>query len=117
MPVTIAEMAARLRQVAAERQARANARADELRQHLPAAKQLLVERFGARRVVLFGSLASGNVTDRSDVDLAVEGLQPDGYFTALADLTGLFDSPVDLVEIERAPASLLARLQLEGREL
>ena len=117
MSVTIAEMAARLRQVAAERKARANARAATLREHLPAAKRLLVDRHGARRVVLFGSLARGDVTERSDVDLAVEGMQPAAYFTALADLTGLFDSPVDLVEIERASASMLARLQLEGREL
>ncbi len=117
MPVTIEEMAARWRQRQAERQARGAVRANALRTLLPAAKRLLVERHGAQRVVLFGSLARGDTTERSDVDLAVEGLQATTYFAAIADLTGLFDTPVDLVEIERAPASLLARLELEGVEL
>lgn len=114
MAVTIEQMAARWRQAEAESKARAKARADALRSLLPAAKQLLQSRHGARRVVLFGSLARGDATERSDVDLAVEGLEPTAFFPAIADLTGLFDSPVDLVEIERAPPSLLARLELEG---
>jgi predicted nucleotidyltransferase len=43
--------------------------------------RLLRERFGARRVVLFGSLAGqGPWHARSDVDLAVEGLTPTVFF-------------------------------------
>jgi predicted nucleotidyltransferase len=106
MVVTIEQMAEAL--------GRADARAQQIRSRLPDAKQLLRERYGARRVVLFGSFARVDTTERSDVDLAVEGLDPAGYFTAIADLTGLLDAPVDLVEIERAPTSLLARLALEG---
>lgn len=117
MTVTIEEMAARWRRLAAERKVRGQARAEALRALLPAAKELLQNRHGARRVVLFGSLARGDTTERSDVDLAVEGLEPSSFFRAIADLTGLFDSPVDLVEIEHAPASLLARLELEGVQL
>jgi predicted nucleotidyltransferase len=117
MTVSIEQAAAHWRRLQSERLARGQARAAALRQHLPAARRLLVERYGARRVVLFGSLARGDVTERSDVDLAVEGLDPAGCFTALADLIGLFDTPVDLVEIERAGPSMLARLQFEGIEL
>jgi predicted nucleotidyltransferase len=117
MGVTIDEMAERWRRLEAERKARTDARTRAIADRLPAARQLLMERYGARRVVLFGSFARGNTTERSDVDLAVEGLDPAGYFTAIADLTGLLDTPVDLVEIERAPPSLLARLALEGVEL
>ncbi|MGE0143451.1 MAG: nucleotidyltransferase family protein [Planctomycetota bacterium] len=117
MTVSIEEMAARWRRARAECRSRAEARAQTLREHLPAAKQLLLERYGARRVVLFGSLARGGTTERSDVDLAVEGLDPRGYFAAIADLTGLFEAPVDLVEIERASASMLERLNLEGVDL
>lgn len=114
MSVSIASVAARWRQAQSERAARAAARATALRSVLPAARQLLAERYGARRVLLFGSFARGDHDEHSDVDLAVEGLDPLGYFPALADLTGLLDSPVDLVEIERASPSLLARLQSEG---
>lgn len=117
MTVTIAEMAARWRRAKAEQRSRAEARADAMRARLPAAKQLLADRYGVRRVVLFGSLARGDSTASSDVDLAVEGIDSAGYFRAIADLMGLFEAPVDLVEIERAPASLLARLELEGIEL
>ena len=117
MAVTIDEMAAHLRGLRAKSQARADARALQIRSRLPAAKRLLQERHHARRVVLFGSFARGETTERSDVDLAVEGLDPAGYFTAIADLMGLLDAPVDLVEIERAPASLLARLATEGIDL
>jgi predicted nucleotidyltransferase len=117
MAVTIEEMAAHWRRREAERKARADARSAGIRARLAAAKQLLVDRYGARRVVLFGSFARGDTTERSDVDLAVAGLDPAGYFTAIADLTGLLDTPVDLVELERAPPSLLARIELEGVDL
>ena len=112
--VTIEEAAASWRRREAERRERSAERAKILRSRLPAARRLLMERYQATRVILFGSLARGDLTERSDVDLAVEGLRHDGYFTAIADLTGLLDSPVDLVEIERATPSLLARLDLEG---
>ncbi len=115
--VTIDEMAASWRQRQAARKVRSDARAQAIRDRLPAAKRLLMDRFGARRVVLFGSFARGDTTERSDVDFAVEGLEHLGYFPAIAALTGLLDSPVDLVELERAGSSLLARIELEGVEL
>lgn len=44
---------------------------------------LLKEEFGARRVILFGSLAEQGVWHRhSDIDLAVEGLPPADFFKA-----------------------------------
>ncbi len=117
MAVTIDETVAFLKRREAERRARTDARAKVLRERLPAAKALLTERYGARRVILFGSLARGTLSERSDVDLAVEGLHPSAYFTAIADLTGLLDTPVDLVELETASDSMRARLDLEGIEL
>ncbi len=117
MAVTLDETVAFLKRREAESRARADTRARSLRERLPAARQLLTERYGARRVILFGSLARDTTTERSDVDLAVEGLRPLAYFTAVADLTGLFDAPVDLVELETASASMRARLDFEGIEL
>ena len=75
---------------------------------------MLVEAHGATRVRLFGSLASGDYTGRSDVDLAVEGLASEEYFEALADLMELFDAPVDLVRLENARPSLRDRVAAEG---
>jgi predicted nucleotidyltransferase len=52
-------------------------RREEALRAAEACAALLKERFGARRVVLFGSLAGDDFDrDFSDVDLAVEGLPP-----------------------------------------
>src|SRR5687768_2849262 len=117
MAVSVAE--ARLHLQSLERAARAQgeARARRLLQAMPRAREVLVERHGARAVWLFGSLVTGNATAHSDVDLAVEGLPAAAYFKALADLMSVFGGPVDLVCLERAPASLRERVALEGLAL
>jgi uncharacterized protein len=110
-------MAQTWRARAAARRARAELRAARLAGRLTLARQLLVERYGASRVVLFGSLATGDFRESSDVDLAVEGLGAGEYFPALADLMELLECPVDLVRRELAPASLRERIDAEGRNL
>jgi predicted nucleotidyltransferase len=115
--VTPTDTARHLRHLVAERHRRAAGRARRLRQGLPAAAQLLGEIYGARRVVLFGSLATGSVSETSDVDLAVEGLPGPRYFAALSDLMALLACPVDLIRIEEAPESLRQRIAAEGEVL
>ncbi len=66
---------------------------------------MLKERFGARRVVVFGSLAHGAwFHARSDIDLAVEGIPPEDFFRAWAALDHI-ESPfeIDLIACEHAP--------------
>ncbi len=71
---------------------------------------------GVVRVWLFGSLARGRPQDdRSDIDLAVEGLPPDRYYRALSELDQLVHCPVDLVELEHASPEL--RSQIESYRL
>lgn len=56
-------------------------------------------RFGAKSIALFGSVARGEATERSDVDLLVEFDRPTGYFGlfALQDrIEQLLGCPVDL---------------------
>ena len=81
---------------------------------------LLKEQFGAQRVVLFGSLTrgTGRFYTRSDVDLAVWGLDERVYLRAVVRLLDL-DSEVgvDLVEAEFARPALLAAIQRDGIEL
>lgn len=67
--------------------------------------QLLVERYGVARVVLVGSLARGDFGCRSDIDLAVEGLPPEAFFAAGAELERVAAGiGVDLVPLETASA-------------
>jgi uncharacterized protein len=114
---TAQHLARALRERSAERQARADLRARRLRELLPRAAGLLVDRYQARRVLLFGSLALGGHSERSDVDLAVEGMPASLYFSALADLMALFGGPVDLVRIEEAVPSLRVAIEQEGKTL
>ena len=114
MTVTVEQMARAWRARCAAREARAEERAQRLKGLLPEARRMLVEAHGAKQVRVFGSLASGCCTERSDVDLAVEGLAKDEYFGALADLMALLGAPVDLVRVESARPSLLERIEAEG---
>ena len=81
------------------------------------AAALLRKRFHATRVVVFGSLARGDFTLWSDVDLAVWGLRPEDTFRAVAALLGLDDDiEVNLVDVQACPPSLLATIEREGVE-
>ena len=58
------------------------------------------ERYGARRLALFGSAARDELRDDSDIDVLVEFEGPatfDVYFDLKTRLEELFGRPVDLV--------------------
>ncbi len=83
------------------------------------ASALLKQGFHAQKVILFGSMRSpDSVHDRSDVDLAVWGLNPKDYFRAVGQLQGLHpDISVDLIEAESASPRLLGEIDATGVEL
>lgn len=78
------------------------------------AADLLVERFGVHRVVLFGSLAWRRAGPASDIDLAVEGLAPERFFRADAELAREIPIPVDLKLLAECPPMLRRRIEEEG---
>jgi predicted nucleotidyltransferase len=60
---------------------------------------MLVERFGAKKVGLFGSVIHKTRFDKdSDIDIAVEGITPEKYFRAAAECQSA-GFPVDLVDV------------------
>ena len=83
------------------------------------ASQLLKEQFGAQRVALFGSILTPTFFhERSDIDLAVWGLNERLYLRALGRLLDLDPNfEFDLVEFEVAAPRLQASIQKEGQEL
>ncbi len=109
----IAGLRARERAITSARAARAGT----LRARLPALVECLVDHFRVRRVVLFGSLAGGQVHEHSDIDLAVEGLAPEEYWKALVQLSDLAGAGVDLVCLENAAPSLRRRVERHGEVL
>lgn len=62
-------------------------------------REALFDAYGIERMAVFGSVARGEATDVSDIDLLVEFNQPIGLrFVDLAELLEtILDSPVDLV--------------------
>ena len=76
----------------------------------------LKSHFSVRKVIVFGSLTHPAwFTLDSDVDLAVEGLNPKNYWQAwriVEEIVG--DRPVDLVEIESAGESLRQAIERDG---
>lgn len=75
--------------------------------------RLLKERFGARRVILFGSLVGqGPWHEQSDIDLAVEGLAPEEFFPAYSACRDLLPRglELDLVPLEDAYPEMRARI-------
>jgi len=83
------------------------------------ASDLLKQRFHVQKVMLFGSMCSpDSVHERSDVDLAVWGLNPREYFRAVGQLQALHPNiSVDLVEVESAAPRLLREIEASGVEL
>lgn len=94
-------------------------RREQLLNRIREAVAVLKERYGVRRVVLFGSLAHAAwFTLDSDVDLAVEGLPPGAYWEAWRLVEEFInDRPVDLIELETVRGSLLQAIQRHGLEL
>lgn len=79
---------------------------------------VLVRDFGAKRVVLFGSVARGEARVGSDLDMLVDGIAPAVWFdacAAAAAAAGRVD--VDLVPREACRPYVLERALAEGRVL
>jgi predicted nucleotidyltransferase len=105
---------------------RAAARSDELRQRevrawtvARQAAEVLRSRFGASRVVLFGSLVRpGAFTRWSDVDVAAWGLRPSETFAAVAAVLALDrEVEVNLVDMGTCSPALAEAIDREGRPL
>lgn len=75
--------------------------------------ELLKSRFGAKQVILFGSVTGrGPWHERSDIDLAVEGMPAEDFFRAWVALDEVIPRgmQIDLVALEDASPELRARI-------
>jgi predicted nucleotidyltransferase len=99
---------------AEEKQAR-----EQLLERVRLAASEIKMRLGARRVILFGSLAhQAWFWPGSDVDLAVEGLRSEAYWEAWRIAEQVIpDKSVDLVDVDVASPSLKSAIERYGIEL
>jgi predicted nucleotidyltransferase len=83
------------------------------------AAAILKERFGATRVLLFGSLAHDEwFTPRSDIDICVEGIPVEKFFHAEAEVEAVASGfKLDLLDFTECSKELLKRIEEEGLAL
>jgi predicted nucleotidyltransferase len=55
---------------------------------------------GATQVFMFGSAVKGQLRPDSDIDMAVSGLPPRVYFSAVNQAWDLLGRPVDLMDLD-----------------
>lgn len=60
----------------------------------------LLRRLGATEVFIFGSATKGGLRPGSDIDVAVRGLPPSVYFSAVSEAEDILGRPVDLVDLD-----------------
>lgn len=83
---------------------------------LPAVARMLRGDFGARQVLLFGSLARGEAGPGSDVDLLVDGLAMADLIRATVRAERLLEEAhADLAPRASARPEVRARAESEGR--
>jgi predicted nucleotidyltransferase len=89
---------------------------DRLIEKAREAAAMLKHKYGAKCVILFGSLAhKGWFHPRSDVDLAVEGVAPDDFYQAWEDAALMIRGrKVDLLRLETAATPMLRAIREEG---
>ncbi len=73
---------------------------------------------GVQRIWLFGSIAKGRTPDwRSDIDIAVEGLESSLLCRVWSEIDSLIKPPLDLVRYEEASEALRSEIHNWGRLL
>lgn len=78
----------------------------------------LAKNFPCDRIYLIGStVRDGEFTERSDIDLVVDGLPPEFYFRASATISKMASFEVDLIPYESANSLIHKRVQEEGELL
>ena len=74
----------------------------------------ILKGYGARKVILFGSIARGEAHSWSDIDVACEGLAPEKFFKALGEILSELGENVDVVDLGDVRHSFRSRIEREG---
>ena len=65
----------------------------------------VLKSYGATEVYLFGSMATGTYNEHSDVDLAVAGLPPKNFISAMSGAGDVFKRELDLIDLDEKTLS------------
>lgn len=73
-----------------------------------------LRRYGADRVILYGSLARGNAHAGSDLDICVEGLPNELFFKALGECLLHSEHSISVIDLQSSYGVLRDRILREG---
>jgi predicted nucleotidyltransferase len=62
----------------------------------------LLKNEGCKSIYLFGSMVTGKIHDRSDIDIGIKGLAPEKFFRVYAKLDNSLSNAVDLVDFDES---------------
>jgi predicted nucleotidyltransferase len=77
----------------------------------------VAEKYGVRKIYLFGSVARGDHNESSDYDFCIESGKIEDYFKLAGffrDLTDAIGSDIDLVDIDSLEPEFLKNIRSEG---
>lgn len=72
-------------------------------------------KYGADKIYLFGSHATGEAREGSDIDLAVDGMEGEVFFKAFGEILLRISRDMDLIDLSDAKRTLQNRIKREGR--
>ena len=73
-----------------------------------------LQHFGAKRVILYGSIARGDARATSDLDFCVEGLPDENFFRALGECLLHSEHSISVVDLQSSYGLLRNRILQEG---
>jgi predicted nucleotidyltransferase len=75
----------------------------------------ILSQYGAEKIYLFGSYATGEAREGSDIDIAVDGMEAGVFFKAFGEILLRMSKDVDLIDLTEAKPTLQNRIEREGR--
>jgi len=89
---------------------------DDLIKDLLKVKSILIGQ-GARKIILYGSLARGDYKSNSDIDICVEGIPNDSYFRAIAQCLMEINRRIIVLDFDKLQGYFKERILSEGKIL
>jgi predicted nucleotidyltransferase len=101
---------------ASDREARRELHA-EAQRDAEAIVEMIIRRFGPRRLVQWGSVLQGDqFREYSDIDIAIEGItDPETFFEILEAAESMTRFPVDIVQLEHVEPAYRELILEKGR--
>jgi predicted nucleotidyltransferase len=89
---------------------------DDIARDIETIESILL-RYGAWKIILYGSLARGDYRADSDIDICCEGIPPEHYFRALAECLMATQRRVSVLDFASIQGYFKERILHEGKIL